>query len=299
MLSRREFVSTLAGASAVLAAPAPVYEPKLAVQCYVFNFVYGLHKQRMEDNISEVFSTMNSAGFHNAELMPSFFTPDNSTNTSQSLMLARLQAPVVYMNGILHTADGAKQTTDAALALAKRAKAVHPVAAINLSADAKPNDEAKSEAELTVQSDAVNRLARDFKKLNVRLMLHHHAAEMAQEAREYRHMLKTADPKLVDFCLDIDWVRKGGQDPLALMKDCGSRLGALHVRNSVKGVWSEDFGDGDIDYAPIAAALKQAAFRGYIVVELAYDKATDMTRTLEENLKRSREYAEKVFSVKA
>ena len=61
------------------------------------------------------------------------------------------------------------------------------------------------------------------------------------------------------------------------------------------GVWMEDFGDGDVDYRQVVASLKEIGYQGYVVVERAYEKGTNPTRPLEENLRRSRLYAEKVF----
>ena len=97
------------------------------------------------------------------------------------------------------------------------------------------------------------------------------------------------------FCLDVDWVKRGGQDPMTLLKECAPRLGSLHLRSARNGVWMEEFGDGDVDYREVAAYLRQTGFTGDLYVELAYEKATAITRSLEENLKRSREYAEKLF----
>ena len=150
-----------------------------------------------------------------------------------------------------------------------------------------------------LHAHSLNKLAKELKKLNFGRMIHQHAPEMANGAKEWRHVLANTDPKLVDFCLDIHWVLRGGQDPMTLLKECSTRLASLHLRNSKNGVWTEDFGDGDIDYRPVAEHLKSIGYKGYLVVELAWDKATEPTRTLDENMKRSREYAEKIFGINA
>jgi sugar phosphate isomerase/epimerase len=62
-------------------------------------------------------------------------------------------------------------------------------------------------------------------------------------------------------------------------------------------VWTETFGDGDMDYRPIAAYLKGSGYSGYLMVELAYEKDTQVTRPLEEDLRISRDYAQKMFGV--
>jgi len=103
----------------------------------------------------------------------------------------------------------------------------------------------------------------------------------------------------VSVCLDLDWIHQGGQDPLALLREAGSRVAGLHLRNSSQKLWLEALGDGDIDYRQVAAYLKQAELRPLLVVELAYRKETAVTRPLEDDLRLSRMYAERVFGVSA
>jgi len=297
-MQRREFLAALSCAPAALSAAPAGYEPILAAQAYIFGQVYQRLNQRLEDHYGEVFETLKAAGFQTVELTSNFFTAEQASNTSQTLMLQRVKCPVVYTSGVMHTADGAKKTTQETLELVKRVKGTIPLVAINFNANPKPNSEAKTDAELTLQADSLNKLAKELKKQGVRLFIHQHAPEMAQDAREWRHILKNTDPKLVEFCLDVHWVQRGGQDPMTLLKEAGTRLAALHLRNSKGGVWTEDFGEGEVDYTAVAAYLKQQNYRGYLVVELAYDKATEPTRSLEANLKRSCEYTRKIFDVK-
>jgi inosose dehydratase len=82
---------------------------------------------------------------------------------------------------------------------------------------------------------------------------------------------------------------------MELLKEAGQRIANLHVRNSVNGIWSESLGDGDVDYRAVAQFLKSIKYQGLIGVELAYEKDTNPTRPLEEDIRISREYAEKVF----
>ena len=60
----------------------------------------------------------------------------------------------------------------------------------------------------------------------------------------------------------------------------------------------EDFGLGDIDYAQVAAYLEETWFKGCLVVELAYEKDTAITRPLAEDLRRSRIITEKAFGLR-
>jgi inosose dehydratase len=130
-------------------------------------------------------------------------------------------------------------------------------------------------------------------------MVHHHTPELADNAREWRFQLQHTDPQLVFCCVDVNWAVRGGQEPVAFLREAGNRLASLHLRNNQEGAWTEDFGAGDIDYSKIADYLKEIGFSGYLVVELAYEKRTKITRPLEEDLRLSRLYAEQVFGLKS
>jgi len=102
----------------------------------------------------------------------------------------------------------------------------------------------------------------------------------------------------VSYCLDMDWVWNGGEDPFALLDECSDRLRMVHVRTQRKKVWTEALEDGgDIDWHKVAAHLKKIRFDGYLVVELAQRPNTTVTRSTEENIRLSRIWAEKVFDV--
>jgi sugar phosphate isomerase/epimerase len=86
---------------------------------------------------------------------------------------------------------------------------------------------------------------------------------------------------------------------MPFLRRVGARIESLHLRNSQQGVWMEDFGPGDVDYSQVAEYLHQINYKGFLVVELAYEKDTVITRSLEDDLRRSRIYTEKVFGLKS
>ena len=53
-----------------------------------------------------------------------------------------------------------------------------------------------------------------------------------------------------------------------------------------------------MDYNAVAAELKKLHYKGWLTVELAWDPQTQRTRSLVEDLKRSRVYTERVFAAK-
>jgi inosose dehydratase len=110
--------------------------------------------------------------------------------------------------------------------------------------------------------------------------------------------LNHTDPSYVWMCMDLDWVHQGDEDPLALLRAAGKRVACLHLRNSKQKLWLESLDDGDIDYRKVAAYLKSARLQPLLMVELAYRPQTTITRSLEEDLRLSRVYAEHIFKVK-
>jgi inosose dehydratase len=203
---------------------------------------------------------------------------------------------VVYHGGAFHEAEAAERTIAQILVTADAAKDLH-AGWINTNCNPKARRERKTDAEVETEARSLNRLGEHLKERGMRLMLHNHDADMTEGAREWRAILHHTDPKLVWFCVDVHWVYRGEQDPMALLREAGQRIASLHVRNSINGVWSESLGEGDVDYAAVAKFLKQIKYKGLLAVELAYEKETKPSLPLEEDLKISREYAEKVFGL--
>jgi sugar phosphate isomerase/epimerase len=163
----------------------------------------------------------------------------------------------------------------------------------------KPDDAAKTDAELDLQADLLNRMGRALDRHGFSLRVHHHTPQLAENAREWRHILHHTDPEYVHICVDIDWAYEGGFEPIPFLREVGSRLQEIHVRSARNRIWLEDLEDSDIDYRGVAGYLRGRGLSPLIVVELAYRPATTITRSLEEDLRLSRIYAENVFGVRA
>ena len=292
-ITRRRALSVLV-ASPLLASSA--YRPRLAAGIYVWTQQFRSQNKPLAEGMPEALAATRRAGFRAVELLAQCFEAETAEVTLKALRESRLEAPSVYYGGPVHTAADAEKTIAEALRVAATAKSAG-ANLLNFNPSPKPNKERKSDAELDAQARHVNALGEKLRLQGFRLHLHHHDPEMAENAREWRHLLENTDPKLVGFCIDVDWVHRGGQHPLEILEAAGPRLVSLHLRNSRNGVWTEDFGDGDIDYRQVATCLKKLGFQGWLIVELAYGKETRVTRSLEENLRASRRYAEQVFGV--
>jgi len=285
-----------AAAPGALAANAPT---RIACQCYVFEQDYGARKEKTIDHVDEILGTVSDAGFRAVELTSNYFTPEKTASSLELIDKHGLALPIAYIGGPMHD-DRWHQTHDAALAMADRLKAhqdgkARGLEAISFNCDPKPRSEAKTDAELVTEAQALETLGADLKKRGLRLVVHAHAPEMADHAREWRYFFHHTTAANVGICLDTHWVYRGGENVMDLVREAGSRIGDVHLRNSVGGVWLEEVADGDVDYRAVAAELKKQRYTGWLTVELAWDPGTVKTRSLGEDLKRSSLYVERIF----
>lgn len=287
---------TAASPPADPAAPVAARVPVVAAQMYVWVQEYQARGQKLEDHLDDAFAATAQAGYGAIQGWLSWFaTPEISNRTTTALSAHRLVMLAGYTDGPMH--DGrAAATIDRIVDWAARARQ-HGVATVVMNPDVRTDRAEKTDDELAVQAANLDRLGARLRPLGVALAIHAHDPEMRSGAREWYSNLRRTRPENVGICLDIDWVYRGGQDPLALIKAAGSRLREVHLRASGDRVWLEDLSAGDVDYARIAAALRAARFTGTYTVELAYEKATVRTRSVEQNLARSRAFTRTVFGL--
>ena len=289
----------LMGPAALLGLAAKRYQSsRLSVEGYIFQQYAERQHKKLADVLDEIFPMAHKAGFRNIELNQGFLSPELRSHVLDLVEANGLRMPSVYVGGAMHRRDLADRTISQALEIAGLCKKFGCRAVVN-NPDPKPHDVPKTDAELAVQVKMLNLLGRELADRGFQFWTHAHAPQMADNAREWRYNLQHTDPKYVWVCLDIDWVYQGGQKPMELLREAGRRVASLHLRNSHHKVWLESFTNGDIDYRQIASYLKQINLKPLLVVELAYMKQTVVTRPLEEDLRLSRIYAERVFGLHA
>jgi len=287
--------ATLLGRQLLLGAQ---YAPKLSVEIYIWIQHLESEKKTLAEGVEEVLASFHGAGYHRVELNQDFFQPALRERTFTLLAKNHLAPETVYAGTTLHESAAAEKSVGAVVELARLLKP-HGTRVIVTNPSPKPGQALKSEEELDTQAKYVDRLAEQVSGLGMKLALHHHTPELLEHAREWRHLMQHTDPKRVYCCVDVHWAYRGGQEVMSFLRETGDRLVELHLRNSRKGIWMEDFGPGDIDYQKVADYLREISFNGYLVVELAYEKGTQITRSLDEDLRLSRLYTEKVFGLRA
>ncbi len=88
----------------------------------------------------------------------------------------------------------------------------------------------------------------------------------------YDVLLQNTDPKLVQLEIDLYWITKAGQDPLAYFARWPGRVPLVHVKDSAGPPEHKmtDVGQGKIDWKRIFAKREQAGIKHFFV---EYDQA--------------------------
>jgi len=274
------------------------YAPKLSVEIYIWIQHLASEKKTLAEGVDEVLASFHGAGYRRVELNQDFFKPELRERTLALLAKYNLAPETIYVGTTMHEAAAAEKSVKEAVELARLLKP-HGTRIIVTNPSPKPGQGRKTDEELDTQAKYVDQLGAELHQQGMKLALHHHTPELVDNAREWRHLLQHTNPRRVYCCVDVHWAYRGGQEVMTFIRETGDRLVELHLRNSKQGIWTEDFGPGDIDYQKVADYLRGIGFKGYLVVELAYEKDTQITRSLDEDLRLSRLYTDKIFGLPA
>lgn len=132
-----------------------------------------------------------------------------------------------------------------------------------------PPEERKSLDDYKRLVERLNRAGEECKRAGIQFGYHNHDFEFApMEGRiPYDLILEGADARLVKMELDLYWITKGGQSPLAYFRKHPGRFPLVHVKDmdSTPKRYFTEVGRGTIDFREIFAASKQAGIKHYFV----------------------------------
>ncbi len=118
-------------------------------------------------------------------------------------------------------------------------------------------------------ADRLNRAGEAASRAGLRFAYHNHAFEFTEMENRlpYDVLLEATDPAHVLFELDLYWITKGGQDPLAYFARWPGRFPLVHVKDSAGPPEHQmaDVGAGTIEWARIFARRKQAGTEHFFV----------------------------------
>ncbi len=158
-------------------------------------------------------------------------------------------------------------------------------------------ERARGEEDVKAAVDRLLVLASSLKRRGLWLAIHNDIRESMDGGRLLRALLDQTASSEIGLSLDVEWLCRGGGDPLALLKQYGPRLRTLHLRQSKDSVWTQELTDGEVDYRAIDKACRTLRNEIHLVVELNHMQATLQTRRPVDALKNSRQYVRRVFAV--
>jgi inosose dehydratase len=288
---RRALLATAAAVELRAASEGPF----VATAGYLWQRRLQQQKRPLAEGLDEIFRASAAAGFRRMELTSDFLKPDLLDRVAALIERYRLEVPVFYYWAVLHEAAAAETSLAGLEAVAGGAQSLG-ASILDLSIAWKPGKRPKTDEELAVETGNVRRIAERMAVRGFKTALHNHDVEMLDGAREWRYLMRNLESVEAGACLDIDWVYRAGQDPGVIIGELPGRIHLVHLRNASGGQWTQELGEGDYDWGAVASHLKKAGFRGYLVAELIHEPGmTTVTRSVEENLRRSRELMEKTF----
>ncbi len=271
----------------------------LATNQYPWSTFFGREGKRFEEDLDEGLAAVARAGLDGFE--PILDSVEQVEHLAGLLERHGLAMRSFYINLALHEEEAAAASIDHLLPIAARAReAGTQIVVVNPTPLQWGGMEDKDDTQLRTQAAALDRLGRQLAEMELTLSYHYHDAELRQAAREFHHMMVGTDPELVTLCLDAHWYYRGAGNSAVALFDVATlyleRISELHLRQSVDGVWTEAFGEGDIDHPRLAEMLAEAGLRPHLVLEQAVEGASPHTMDAVAAHRAGAAYARRVFA---
>jgi sugar phosphate isomerase/epimerase len=254
VIDRREFIGTMGAVAvgAVLPACTPARSAtrlsKVGVQLYTVRTL-------MEKDVEGTLAGVAAAGYTEVEFAGYF----NKTPAEIKAMLDRhgLVAPSVHAGNIAPEAWA--QALDAAHVIGHKYIVVPWI----------PAEARRTLDDWKRVAADFNRIATAAKAAGIQMAYHNHDFEfpLVEGKVPYDVLLAETDPNLVKLEIDLYWITKGGQDPLAYFARWPGRIPLVHVKDG-KGPpdWAmTEVGSGAIDWKRIFGKSGQAGIQHYFV----------------------------------
>ncbi|MHB1036874.1 MAG: sugar phosphate isomerase/epimerase family protein [Pirellulales bacterium] len=299
-VSRRQFLGTAAaamaaGGSAALSSARPAAaEPAARVVVGAHPWVYAATQPKFDITpiLPRIFADMRYAGMDGIELMHTALRPKDAVERIGELA-RKHRLPVLgtsFDGAMWDRARHQAVLEDAELIIARLAKLGGRTLGTSVGAAPKR----KTAEQLDAQTELLRKIMALCQTHGVVLNLHNHTYEVVDDM----HDLKGTLARIPDVKLgpDLNWLVRGGVDPVKFIRQYGKQIVFLHLRDQkADGRWSEAMGEGVTDHEAIGKALREVGFQGDAVIELAHEGDFKPTRPLAESLRMSREFVRKVL----
>jgi len=296
--SRRTFLHsfTVLAAAGMTGCLHSVRSPKVTVGAHPWVYAATQPNYDITPVLPRIFEDMSFAGMECIELMHTALRPPDAVDRIRSLS-ARHHLPVIgasFGGAMWDRTQHQAILNDARVVIPRLQQAGGRTLGVSVGAVKWGSPVRKTAAQLDAQAELLRELIALCQQHGITLNLHNHTYEVENDL----HDLKGTLERLPGTPLgpDLNWLVRGGVDPIWFIREYGRQIVFLHLRDQGKdGRWSEALGEGDMDYSAIAAALREIGFRGDAIIELAHEKDFQPARPLRESLRLSRAFVRTTF----
>ena len=244
--------------------------------------------------LDRVFADMAYAGLDGIELMHTSLRPHDAVARIRGLS-ERHSLPVIgtsFGGNMWDRDEHDRVLADAETVVTRLAQVGGRTLGISVGGTPAP----KTDEQLDAQAELLRSIMSLAAANGVVLNLHNHTYEVENGLHDLRGTLE----RLPDVRLgpDLNWLLRGGVDPVEFLRTYRDRVVFLHLRDEhADGRWSEAVGEGDMDYAAIGSVLREIGFAGDAVIELAHERDFTPTRALRDSLRQSRDYVRRTMGI--
>ena len=290
-VSRRRFLQSAAAAAACSAGQA-TRGKKILVGAHPWVYAARQPQNDITPILEQIFADLSYAGMEAIELMHTALRPEDAVERIARLC-EKYRLPVLgtsFSGALWERKRHGEVLKDAELVVPRLAK----LGGRTLGTSVGAAGHRKTPEELDAQAELLRQIIALCRSQGVVLNLHNHTYEVENNLHDLRGTLaRIPDVKLGP---DLNWLLRGGVDPVEFIHRYGERIVFLHLRDQkADGKWPEAMGEGSRDYVAIGRALREIGFSGDAVIELAHERGFQPTRPLRESLKRSREFVRKTM----
>jgi sugar phosphate isomerase/epimerase len=254
-MDRRTFVETAGGAalaSLTLSSPLTAYRSRrldrIGVQLYTV-------RDRMAKDFEGTLAQVATIGYREVEFV-GYFGKD-PREVRATLDRHGLAAPAAHIG--LTPPDQWRAALDGAHVVGHRYLVVAWI----------PPEARRTLEDYKRAAESFNRAGAEAKAAGIQFAYHNHDFEFERLDRRlpYDVLLAETDPQLVQLEMDLYWITKGGQDPLAYFARYPGRFPMVHVKDSMGPPEHKmvDVGAGTIGWGKIFARREQGGIRHFFV----------------------------------
>ncbi|MHC4442120.1 MAG: sugar phosphate isomerase/epimerase family protein [Planctomycetota bacterium] len=255
-----------------------------------------LGREQLIEKLDTVLGQVAAAGYVAVQYFIDCLT--NEDHTDRYLMLLNkhnLQPAGLFTGGALHDKELAGKYERSLISVINYIQPCLSLNSITINPDPLSKGASKSDRQLEVQAEALIRIGKKLSDQGIRLIYRFSGPEIADDAREFKRMMRLVTSQYMGLCYDADCVARAGEHPIDLLDQFAPRVQETHLRSSRQGVWDQVLEDGDVDVQEVLELLHYYDFRGWNIVALAREAKTPKNMPLPEALRKSREYAQSVI----